>query len=148
LPGDEKIFHLIKGNSKGRVIGGNLATMVSLAGTKYLPDMKNKILILEEIGELPYRIDRMLNQLRLNNVFNEVSGIIFGAFIDCNEQDPEKKTLTLGEIVDDYVRELKIPVVYNFKHGHIKDNITVPFGIMMKLNASRDYIEITEGAVS
>jgi muramoyltetrapeptide carboxypeptidase len=148
FPDDEKIFHLIKGNSRGRILGGNLATICSLLGTNYFPDVKNKILILEEIGEAPYRVDRMLNQLRLNNIFNKVSGIIFGAFTDCAEHDLEKKTLTLGEVVDDYVRKLKIPVIYNFRHGHIKDNITVPLGLRLKLNASKNYIEITESAVS
>jgi muramoyltetrapeptide carboxypeptidase len=148
LPDNEKLFHLIKGNAKGRVLGGNLATVCSLIGTNYFPDMKKKILILEETGEPPYRIDRMLSQLRLNNVLSKVSGIIFGAFIDCAEHDHEKKTLTLGEVIDDYIRKLKIPVIYNFRHGHVKDNITIPLGLSLRLNASRNYVEITENAVS
>jgi muramoyltetrapeptide carboxypeptidase len=148
LPNNEKLSHIVKGSTKGRLIGGNLATVAALAGTDYLPDMKNKILFLEEVGELPYRVDRMFNQLRLNEIFHKVSGIILGVFSDCIEHDTEKRTLTLGEIVDDYVSNLKVPVVYNFRHGHIKDKITVPLGITMKINASRDYIEISESAVS
>ncbi len=148
LPNDEKIFHLTKGNTKGRIIGGNLSLVASLIGTEYLPSTKEKIIFLEEVGELPYRIDRMLNHLRLAKLFNHANGIILGTFTDCNETDPTKKTLTLGEVISDYFGKMEIPIVYNFKHGHIKDNITIPFGLMFKMNASRGYIEITESAVS
>jgi muramoyltetrapeptide carboxypeptidase len=147
-PDNEKIYTLVKGSSKGRIAGGNLALFSSLTGTNYLPEMKDKILLLEEIGELPYRIDRMLNQLRLAKVFHQVKGVILGAFVDCNETDPLKKSLTLGEVISDYFEKLKIPVVYNVKHGHLKDSITIPMGISASLNASRNYIEFMENAVS
>jgi muramoyltetrapeptide carboxypeptidase len=143
----EKIFQLTKGDKNGRIIGGNLSLITSLVGTKFLPPMRDKILMLEEIGEAPYRIDRMLNQLRLAKVFNQVSGIILGAFIDCNEKDPTKKTLTLNEVIEDYFAKLKIPVVYNFRHGHIKDNLTIPLGINIRLNANKGCIEYLEPAV-
>jgi muramoyltetrapeptide carboxypeptidase len=146
-PDDEKLFTLVKGAVKGRIAGGNLSLISSLLGTSYLPDLKDKILLLEEINEAPYRIDRMLNQLRLAKVLKQVKGVILGSFINCNETDPAKRTLTLGEIISDYFEGLKIPVIYNLKHGHIKDSITIPLGITVKLNASRSYIEIDEGAV-
>jgi muramoyltetrapeptide carboxypeptidase len=146
-PDDEKIFTLVKGASKGRIVGGNLSLFTSLIGTNYLPELRDKVLLLEEVNEMPYRIDRMLNQLRLSKVFNQVKGVILGTFINCNETDPSKKTLTLGEVIADYFESLKIPVVYNIKHGHIKDNIIFPIGIPVKLNASRGYIEFEEGAV-
>jgi muramoyltetrapeptide carboxypeptidase len=148
FPGNEKIFPVVKGIGKGRLIGGNLATFVALAGTAYLPDMRNKILLIEDIGEAPYRIDRMLNQLRLVGAFKKISGLILGAFTDCNEPDPEKKTLSTGEVLADYVDKLKIPVVYNFRHGHIADKVTVPFGASVRVNASRSIVEITESVVS
>jgi muramoyltetrapeptide carboxypeptidase len=148
LPREEKIFQLSKGNVTGRIIGGNLALLVSLLGTDYFPEIKDRILFLEDIGELPFRIDRMLNQLRLAGIFNQIKGIVLGAFIDCNETDPLKKTLSLGEVVDDYLSKLKIPVIYNFPNGHIKDIITIPNGIKIKMNASRGFIEYLEGAVT
>ncbi len=148
FPGNEKIFPVVKGVAKGRLIGGNLATFLSLAGTQYFPDIRNKILLLEEVSEAPYRVDRMFNQLRLMGVFKKISGLILGAFTDCNESDSEKKTLTTGEVVADYVDKLDIPVVYNFMYGHIADKITVPFGAGMRVNASRSIIEITESVVS
>ncbi len=148
LPNDEKIFGLTKGNTKGKLIGGNLATFASLIGSEYLPPLKNTIAIFEDVGELPYKLDRMFNQLSLSNFFKEINGLILGTFQDCNEHDPAKRTLTLGEVISDYLGRLKIPVVYNFKHGHLKDNITVPFGVEVKINASRNIVEITENAVS
>ena len=148
LPNNDKLFQLAKGNTTGRIIGGNLALLASLQGTNYFPNLNDKILFLEDVGELPFRIDRMFNQLRLSNVFNQIKGIVLGAFIDCHETDPLKKTLTLGEVVDDYLSKLKIPVVYNFPNGHLKDIITIPNGIKIKLNASRSFIEYLEGAVS
>jgi muramoyltetrapeptide carboxypeptidase len=147
-PDDEKIFTLVKGSSKGRIIGGNLTMMTALMGTKYLPEFKEKILLIEEVGEVPYRVDRMLNQLRLAKVFNHVKGVILGTFTDCNETDPSKKTLSLGEVVADYFNKLKIPVIYNLKCGHVKDSITIPMGVMVKLNASANVLEIVESAVS
>lgn len=147
-PGNEKLFELHKGQAKGRILGGNLSVFTSMAGTQFFPDLKDKILLLEEIGELPYRIDRLLNQLRLNKAFAQIKGVILGAFIDCNEHDPLKKTLSLGEVVSEYLEGSKMPVVYNFKHGHLRDNITVPFGIMTRLNTSKSIVEYTEAAVS
>lgn len=147
LPGNEKIFPVVKGIAKGRLIGGNLATFLSVAGTQYFPDLKHKILLLEEISEAPYRVDRMLNQLKLMGAFKKISGLILGSFVDCNEPDPDKKTLTTGEVVANYVDKLNIPVVYNFSHGHIHDLITVPFGAFFQLNASKSIVEITESVV-
>ncbi len=148
LPDGENLYKLSKGIAKGKIVGGNLSILTSLAGTPYLPDFKNNILLIEETGEVPYRIDRMLNQLKLANIINKTAGIILGTFTDCNELDPEKITLTLGEVIDHYFCNIDKPVVYNFKHGHIKDNLTVPIGIKVKLNASRQFVEYEESAVS
>ncbi|MFO7445254.1 MAG: LD-carboxypeptidase [Ignavibacteriaceae bacterium] len=148
FPEGEKIFEISKGKVRGRVIGGNLALVASLAGTDYLPDMKEKILFLEDTAEAPYRIDRMLTQLKLAKVFKHVKGVILGAFTDCVESNPEKRTLTLGEVIEDHFAKLKIPVVYNFPHGHVKNNFTLPLGVQISLNTGRHIIEITESAVS
>jgi muramoyltetrapeptide carboxypeptidase len=147
LPENEKLFQLTKGNAAARILGGNLSLLTSLQGTGYFPPMKDKILFMEDVGELPFRIDRMLNQLRLNGIFKEVKGIILGSFVDCHETDPLKRTLSLGEVIDDYLGKLKIPVVYNFPNGHVKNIVTIPNGIKVKLNASRAFIEFLESAV-
>ncbi len=147
-PRNEKIYVLNKGRAVGRILGGNLSLLTSLNGTEYFPKLKDAILLLEDINEAPYRIDRMLNQLRLLKVFKQIKGIILGHFVDCIEPDPNKRTFTLNEVIIEYFQGLKIPVVYNLKHGHVKDNITIPYGLKCVLNASRDYVEISENAVS
>ena len=146
-PNGEGFYLLAKGKTEGRLLGGNLALITSLMGTKYLPSFKNSILLLEDIGEPPYRVDRFLNQLRLGNILHDTSGIILGRFVDCYENDTSKKTLTLNQVITDYFEKLNKPGIYNFKHGHISENISIPFGLKCNLNASRGIAEIKESAV-
>lgn len=140
--------NLHKGIASGRIIGGNLAVFNALLGTDYFPSMKDKILMIEDINEKPYKIDRLLNQLKLAKVFKQVKGIILGRFVECYESDPNTKTLSLGEVIEHYIGSLKLPIVYTFPHGHIKELVTIPFGISVKLNATKGFVEFTEGAVS
>ncbi len=147
-PEHERLSNVTRGKASGSLMGGNLSIVNSLIGTDYLPNLKDNILFLEEVSEMPYRIDRMLNQLRLAGIFSKVKGIILGAFVDCNEHDPQKRTLTLGEVIEGYFGKLKIPVIYNFPNGHIRDLFTLPYGLNTKINANDCTVEITEGAVS
>lgn len=146
-PEDQNMPNLNKGIASGRLLGGNLAVFAALLGTNYFPNPTGKILLIEDIGELPYRVDRMLNQLRLAGILKKVKGVILGRFVDCNERDPNKKTLTLGEVMDHYIGSLKIPSIYTFPHGHIKDLVTIPFGIKVNLNATKGTVDFTEAAV-
>lgn len=146
-PNKEKFYTLNSGRGEGNILGGNLAVFNSLMGTEYFPKLQNSILLLEDIGEVPYKIDRMFNQLKLANVFNQTKGVILGRFVDCYDEDKSDKTIKLNEVVENYFGNLKIPVLYNFSHGHIKENLTIPIGINCKLNASRGFVEITESAV-
>ena len=147
-PRGEKIFVLNKGRGEGRLIGGNLSILCSLMGTDYLPKFNGTILLLEDINEAPYRIDRMFNQLKLSKIFKQIKGLVLGRFVDCYETDPAKNSFTLNEVVMDYFQNLKLPLMYNVKHGHIKENITIPYGIKCVVNASRGYIEFTESGVA
>lgn len=142
-----KLPAITRGSTSGRIVGGNLAVLTSLIGTNYFPDLRKKILLLEDVQEKPYKIDRYLNQLRLNKAFKLISGIILGRFVDCYEHDPEKRTLTLGEIIDSYFHKLDIPIIYTFPHGHIKDKITIPIGINVKVNANSGIVEFKESGV-
>lgn len=147
FPENQKLPFIQKGIASGRIIGGNLAVFAALLGTPYFPNLTGKILMLEDIGELPYRIDRILNQLKLAGVFKKVKGIVLGRFVDCNELDPQKKSLTLGEVMQDYIGAVKIPSIYTFPHGHIKDFVTIPFGLKINLNATKGTVEFAEAAV-
>jgi muramoyltetrapeptide carboxypeptidase len=147
LPEQHKFLNVKRKKASGIIVGGNLAVFTSMIGTSYLPDLKDKIILLEEVSEPPYKIDRMLNQLRLNKIFKRAKGIILGSFTDCNEPNEKKKTLTTEEVLEDYFSKAEVPVIYNFPHGHIKDFVTVPFGINLKLNSSKGFVEFTENAV-
>lgn len=143
--GDDVEF-IGKSEIEGRLIGGNLALLTSLCGSPYLPDFKDKILLLEDVGEKPYRIDRMLNQLEINGALSQLKGIIMGQFTDCAE-DEGKPTLSLEEIFDRYIYRLKIPVVRNFPHGHVKTNLTMPIGAAIKINFKKALITASEKVV-
>ena len=146
-PVQSKLSAITKGSTTGRIVGGNLAVFNALIGSPYFPNLKERILLLEDVAELPYKIDRMFNQLKMLKVFKQLKGIVLGRFVDCYEHDPMKKTLTLGEVIEDYLGSLKIPVVYTFPHGHIKDKVTVPIGTKIKMNSTKGFIEYTESAV-
>ena len=144
-PGKETLNSLHKGISEGRLIGGNLSLLSSLTGLKYLPDPRGKILLLEEVGEVPYRIDRMLNQMKLSGYLNSVEGILLGGFTDCEDLDPGSKSLTLADVMNEYFgKSFAAPVLINFSHGHLKDNLTVPIGIKIRLNGNNNSIDFLE----
>ncbi len=147
-PEVERISCLIKGASKGIVLGGNLSVISSLMGTPYLPSFEKAILFLEDVDEKPYRIDRYFAQLKIARIFDKVNGIILCNFTDCEETDPTKKSLTLNEVVYDYFSKIKKPVIYNLIHGHVKTKNTIPIGVKAKMDCSKGYLEITENCVS
>lgn len=136
-----------KGIAEGRLIGGNLALLTALAGSKYLPDFKDKILFIEDVGEKPYRIDRMLNQFELMGQLSKLQAIVIGQFTDCQEE-PDKPTLSIEEVFQRYIYKLKIPVIRNFPHGHIKRNITLPVGAKVKIDFAKKRFTALEKVVS
>jgi muramoyltetrapeptide carboxypeptidase len=140
---------LKKGSATGRLFGGNLSLFASLIGTCYLPQPDNKILLLEEIGEVPYRIDRMLNQLRLAGILGKINGLIMGSFSDCEETDPERNSLTFNEVVEDYfIKNFNAPVFNNVSHGHLINNLTLPIGINIAMNGNNCSLEFLESHLS
>jgi muramoyltetrapeptide carboxypeptidase len=139
----EELIAINGGVVEGQIIGGNLSLITSTIGTPYEIDTKGKILFIEEIGEEPYRIDRMLNQLKLSNKLQEAEGIILGNFSNCMPEDPDM-SLTLEEVIDDLIRPLNKPTLYNLQAGHCDPNITIPFGVRVRLNADRKEIVVLE----
>ncbi len=139
----EELITINGGVAEGQIIGGNLSLIASTIGTPYEIDTKGKIIFIEEIGEEPYRIDRMLNQLKLSNKLQEAEGIILGNFSNCMPEDPDM-SLTLEEVIDDLIRPLNKPTLYNLQAGHCDPNITIPFGVRVRLNADRKEIVVLE----
>lgn len=122
------------GKAKGALIGGNLCVFASMLGSPYFPDCQGKILVLEEIGEEPYRIDRMLSSLRLAGVFSQISGLILGEFTDCYPESPEH-SYSLSEVLQQHFGAAEFPVLSNAPIGHTENKWTLPFGVEAVLDA-------------
>ncbi|MCK7516629.1 MAG: LD-carboxypeptidase [Ignavibacteriales bacterium] len=151
---DEKdnngIKTIVSGKAVGELVGGNLSVLNSLIGTKYDFNGEGKIIFLEEIGEEPYRIDRMLTQLIQSGKFDKAAGIAMGVFKDCEpkEKDPSFSTsFSLMEVLFDRLSNLKIPVIYGMSFGHIKNKFTLPVGIKAELDTINQTITLLENSV-
>jgi muramoyltetrapeptide carboxypeptidase len=134
------------GKAKGRLLGGCLSLVSSVIGTKHQPDFTGSILILEDIGEQPYRIDRYLSQLKSAGILDQINGAILGQFIDCNDKEGEP-TFTLDEIFSDYFDLLSIPVIKNFLYGHVPKKFTIPIGVDVEMDTSRLRVKLLDSAV-
>lgn len=137
---------LNEGRAKGKLVGGNLATLIATLGTEYDLDYNGKILFLEEIGEKTYKIDRLLNQLKKHGVFEKIEGLVLGDFKNCI-QDSEKD-MTLLEVFQNYFKELKKPVIYNFESGHSEPMLTLPLGAICEIDTYNKEIKVLERVVS
>jgi muramoyltetrapeptide carboxypeptidase len=124
------------GSASGTLLGGNLSVISHLAGTPYLPPTNNSILFFEDIGERPYRVDRMLRQLRLAGMFGAARGVVLGRFTDC-VAEKGKPSLGLRRIFSDAFGDLGVPVVGGVRHGHVAGSLTLPVGLRVTLEAGR-----------
>tara|TARA_B100000700_G_scaffold312860_1_gene397086 strand:+ start:170 stop:1042 length:873 start_codon:yes stop_codon:yes gene_type:complete len=133
------------GVSKGHLIVGNLTVLTHLIGTKHLPNFKKSILIIEDIGEAPYRIDRMLTHLRLAGILQELSGLGFGSFISCDTDNDIDKNMSfdLLDIFKDRTKDLKIPIVSNLPVGHCLGNASLPQGSQAILNGNKGLLSLS-----
>jgi muramoyltetrapeptide carboxypeptidase len=139
------------GKATGRLIGGNLTLISTTMGTPYELDARGAILFLEDIGEEPYRIDRMLTQLRLAGKLQQAAGIVFGECVDCTPSEFKPFVaagFSLGEVLDAILGDLKIPVLFGLTIGHTSDQATLPLGLNATLDADKGLIEIAEKCVS
>jgi len=127
-----------EGNIKGELVGGNLALIYALLGTRYSFDFKDKILFIEDIGENFYALDRMIMSLELAGVFNKIKGLIVGGMTNMGD---EKENTSYEEsfdelaykLISDRISKYKFPVVFAFPNGHIKDNRPLIIGSEVKL---------------
>ncbi|MDW7681092.1 MAG: LD-carboxypeptidase [bacterium] len=138
------------GKASGILIGGNLTLLTALLGTAYEPDFRKAILFLEETGEEPYDIDRMLTQLLLAGKLDQVAGIIFDRCPNCKPADYKPAfsvTFSLEEVLNDRLGRLDCPVLFGLNLGHVADKPTLPIGIAATLDADNRSLSIDESAV-
>ena len=143
---DDKIITFNNGKASGNLVGGNLSVLSSIVGSGYLPDFKGKILFLEETKEEPYRIDRMLTQLKLAGVLQQLNGVAIGKFAKCEAEEPHK-AFTYMQVLEQHFKTLTIPVFYGLMTGHIENKLTLPVGAAVNINAGKGVLKLNESAV-
>lgn len=125
----------VDGDAEGWLCGGNLCLLAATCGTPWQLDARGAVLVLEEIGEAPYRIDRMLRQLVEAGVFEGVRGVAVGELVGC--RPPEGADWTLRDVVLDHLRPLGVPVVGDLPIGHGARNHAFPWGARARLGGGR-----------
>ncbi len=141
-PGGERLDGVRSGRAQGTLLGGNLTMIAALVGTPYLPDLDGAILFLEEIGEPPYRIDRLFAQLRLAGILDRLGGLVLGGFTGA-EPPPNRPSLSLDAVLDHYTAALPCPVARNLTYGHFNPKSTLPVGVHARLEVEGDAAALT-----
>ncbi len=131
------------GRAAGPVIGGNLSVLTRLLGTPFLPNLRGAILFIEDVGERPYRLDRMMAHLELCGVLDAVSGVALGALTDCDDQRFRGE-----DVVMDFVRAHALPCVKSLPVGHGLENMPVPLGCRAQLDGAAGTLTFEESGVS
>ncbi len=147
VPQEHRVRGIHPGRARGRLLGGNLTVLSHLVGTGFLPDFGGAVLFLEDVGEEPYRLDRMLTQLKLAGILDGLSGFVFGRCTNC-EPGGGYGSLTLEEVLMDHIAPLRIPSWFNAMIGHIRDQWTVPVGIEAEIDARAGTVRLLEPAVT
>ena len=142
----EEVEPLAEGVAEGMLYGGCLSLLCASLGTPYEIRTHGTILFIEDRAERPYRIDRMLMQLKLAGKFATVRGIVFGEMIDCGE--PGRLDYTLPQVIMRVLGDLHIPIAFGLKSGHVSSgSITLPFGVPAKLTVGKSVTLSHEAAV-
>lgn len=134
------------GKAEGRLLGGNLSVLTAMMGSEYLPDWRDNILFIEDVGEKIYSIDRMLTELKLTGVLQQISGFIFGQCTNCRRSATH--SLSLTQVLEDHIKPLGIPAFSGAMFGHISQMITLPVGLPAQIDSADGTIFLNESAVS
>lgn len=134
------------GSVEGELVGGNLALICALMGTPFEIDTRGKILLIEDIDEANYRVERMLTQLRLAGKLEATAGIVIGDFTNTDPIDPQKD-LPLDEIFKNILLSLKKPILKNVVFGHGTYKATLPLGALAQIDGPRSRLSVIESGV-
>ena len=135
----------VRGKVEGPLIGGNLSVLSRLLATPYLPPLEGAVLLLEDVGERPYRLDRMWTHLALAGVFRNVRGIVLGSFSGCDEPDADYAS---AEVLRGLAEQTGLPCAAGFPIGHGELNEPVPLGVQVRLDADARRLEFLEAATA
>lgn len=139
------------GKARGPLMGGNLTLISTTLGTPYEIQTEGKILFLEDVGEEPYSIDRMLTHLRLAGKFRGIRGLVWGECASCRPREFQpgfESTFSTGEVVQNILGGLDVPVLSGLVVGHTDDQLTLPLGVEAELDADAGTLTILESALT
>ena len=142
-PHDPPPRTLVGGSAEGRLLGGNLAMLASLCGTRYAPSARDCILFTEDVGEPAYKVDRMLIQLERSGVLDGVRGLAFGRFTGGEDEEE----LPVEDVLREVAERVGVPAVVDLPVGHIEHNWTLPVGARARLDADGADLVLVEAAV-
>jgi muramoyltetrapeptide carboxypeptidase len=150
LQQSNRVWTVNSGKSKGKLTGGNLTLICASLGTPYEIDTKDKILFIEEVGEEPYDLDRMLTHLYNARKLDDCNGVVFDQMskVKTSSYGPGySSSLSVEDVIKDRFKEYNYPVCLGLSLGHIKDKPTLPIGIEAELDANNGTLSILESAV-
>ncbi|MBD3223492.1 MAG: LD-carboxypeptidase [Caldithrix sp.] len=130
------------GKAEGKILGGCLSMVAHQLGTPFSPDYTGSIMFLEDIDESPYKVDRYLAQMRQAGLFDNLNGLILGEFIECEDDNEQRASFTIEEVLHDYFDGVSYPVVYNFPYGHGSRKVSMPIGVYSYWNTGTQTIEL------
>lgn len=142
-----RVHTITPGRARGRLYGGNLSVLAGIVGSPYMPDLTGAILFLEDVGEAIYRIDRLLTQLQLAGLLDQLAGFVFGQCTNCGPAGGYG-ALTLEDVLQDHITPLGIPAWSNAAIGHMEPIQTLPLGIEVEIDADAGKIFMTEAAIA
>lgn len=144
---ENRVQTITPGTARGRLLGGNLTVLTAIVGSGYLPAWDDSVLFLEDVQEAPYRIDRMLTQLKLAGILSKARAVIFG---HCTKCDPGEGfgSLTLTDVLRDHLAPLGVPAWRGAMIGHIERQFTLPVGVQVEVDATAGTIKMLEPAVT
>jgi muramoyltetrapeptide carboxypeptidase len=125
------------GTARGRLLGGNLTVLAALVGTPYMPDLQGAVLLLEDISERPYRIDRALTTLLSAGALRNIAGVLLGQFAQCDAGPDGTSVLS---VLSERLATLNVPVAANAPVGHVPDNVPVLLGAQVELDADAGWL--------
>lgn len=146
LPRLDGLSPLRGGRARGKLRGGNVAMLAALCGTPWQPSFTGCIALLEDVGEVPYRLDRLLTQLVTAGVFEGIRGIVLGDFIDCDaRQGIPPRPVSALTVLEERLAPLGVPIAVGAPVGHGRMNVAVPLGVEARLDAAAGTLLFGEG---
>ena len=136
---------VVPGHAEGPLVGGNLSVLTRLLGTRFMPPTNGAVLLLEDVGERPYRLDRMWTHLKLAGVFEGLAGIVLGDFTGCDERDADYGS---ADVLASLAQQTGLPCAAGFAIGHGELNLPVPLGARVRLDAAAGRLDFLEALVS